>query len=46
MLTNHDMDSHSHFTCLLVGPPTLRRMKPDGLAALDQRIGPRYAMAP
>ncbi|MGH3798075.1 MAG: ExeA family protein [Pseudonocardiaceae bacterium] len=47
MLTNHDMDSHSPFACLLVGQPTLRRrMKPGALAALDQRIGLRYAMPP
>jgi type II secretory pathway predicted ATPase ExeA len=47
MLTNHDMDSHSPFACLLVGQPTLRRrMKLGTLAALDQRIGLRYAMPP
>lgn len=47
MLTNHDMDSSSPFACLLVGQPTLRRrMKLGVLAALDQRIGLRYAMAP
>jgi type II secretory pathway predicted ATPase ExeA len=47
MLTNHDMDSTSPFACLLVGQPTLRRrMKMGALAALDQRIGLRYAMAP
>lgn len=45
MLTNHNMDSTSPFTCLLVGQPTLRRrMKLGVLAALDQRIGLRYAM--
>jgi type II secretory pathway predicted ATPase ExeA len=45
MLTNHDMDSTSPFACLLVGQPTLRRrMKLGALAALDQRIGLRYAM--
>ena len=45
MLTNHDMDSSSPFACLLVGQPTLRRrMKLGVLAALDQRIGLRYAM--
>ncbi len=45
MLTNHDMDSQSPFACLLVGQPTLRRrMKLGALAALDQRIGLRYAM--
>jgi type II secretory pathway predicted ATPase ExeA len=47
MLTNHDMDSASPFACLLVGQPTLRRrMKMGALAALDQRIGLRYAMPP
>lgn len=47
MLTNHDMDSVSPFACLLVGQPTLRRrMKLGALAALDQRIGLRYAMPP
>jgi len=39
------MDSVSPFACLLVGQPTLRRrMKLGALAALDQRIGLRYAM--
>jgi type II secretory pathway predicted ATPase ExeA len=47
MLTNHDMDSTSPFACLLVGQPTLRRRIRLGvLAALDQRIGLRYAMPP
>jgi type II secretory pathway predicted ATPase ExeA len=47
LLTNHDMDSSSPFACLLVGQPTLRRrMKLGVLAALDQRIGLRYAMPP
>ncbi|MCA1675971.1 MAG: ExeA family protein [Actinobacteria bacterium] len=47
MLTNHDMDSASPFACLLVGQPTLRRrIKLGALAALDQRIGLRYAMPP
>ena len=46
MLTNHDMDSHSPFACLLVGQPTLRRRIKLGIfAALDQRITLRYAMA-
>ena len=46
-LTNHDLDSSSPFACLLVGQPTLRRrMKLGVLAALDQRIGLRYTMAP
>ena len=47
LLTNHDLDSSSPFACLLVGQPTLRRrMKLGVLAALDQRIGLRYAMPP
>jgi type II secretory pathway predicted ATPase ExeA len=47
MLTNHDMDSGSPFACLLVGQPTLRRkIKLGVLAALDQRIALRYALAP
>jgi type II secretory pathway predicted ATPase ExeA len=47
ILTNHDLDSSSPFACLLVGQPTLRRrMKLGVLAALDQRIGLRYAMPP
>jgi len=45
MLTNHDMDSGAPFATLLVGQPTLRqRMRLGVLAALDQRIGMRYAM--
>ena len=47
MLTNHDMDSHSPFACLLVGQPTLRRtMKLAVLAALEQRTALRYTMPP
>src|SRR6476620_5593615 len=47
LLTNHDLDASSPFACLLVGQPTLRRrMKLGVLAALDQRIGLRYAMPP
>jgi len=47
MLTSHDMDSGSPFAVLLVGQPTLRqRMRLGVLAALDQRIGMRYAMPP
>jgi type II secretory pathway predicted ATPase ExeA len=39
------MDSGSPFAVLLVGQPTLRqRMRLGVLAALDQRIGMRYAM--
>jgi type II secretory pathway predicted ATPase ExeA len=47
MLTNYDMDSRSPFACLLIGQPTLRRkIKLGILAALDQRIALRYALAP
>jgi type II secretory pathway predicted ATPase ExeA len=47
MLTNHDMDSGSPLATLLVGQPTLRqKMRLSTLAALDQRIGMRYAMPP
>jgi type II secretory pathway predicted ATPase ExeA len=43
MLTNHDMDAHSPFACLLLGQPTLRRrLRLGTLAALDQRIALRY----
>jgi type II secretory pathway predicted ATPase ExeA len=45
MLTNDQMDAASPLACLLIGQPTLRRMLRLGvLAALDQRIGLRYAM--
>jgi type II secretory pathway predicted ATPase ExeA len=45
MLTNADMDAVSPLACVLIGQPTLRRMIRLGvLAALDQRIGLRYAM--
>jgi type II secretory pathway predicted ATPase ExeA len=45
MLTNADMDAASPLACVLIGQPTLRRMIRLGvLAALDQRIGLRYAM--
>jgi type II secretory pathway predicted ATPase ExeA len=45
LLTNAEMDSHSPFSCLLVGQPTLRRrIKLGTFAALDQRITLRYAM--
>ena len=44
LLTGSEMDSRS-FACLLVGQPTLRRrIKLGAFAALDQRIGLRYAM--
>ena len=46
MLTNHDMDSGSPFAAVLVGQPTLRhRLRLGVLAALDQRIAVRYAIA-
>ena len=46
MLSNHDMDSGSPFAALLVGQPTLRqRLRLGVLAALDQRISVRYALA-
>lgn len=41
-LTNSEMDSHSPFACLLLGQPTLRRIKLGAFAALDQRIALRY----
>jgi type II secretory pathway predicted ATPase ExeA len=45
ILTNSEMDAASPLSCLLIGQPTLRRMLRLGvLAALDQRIGLRYAM--
>ena len=45
LLTNSEMDAASPLACLLIGQPTLRRMLRLGvLAALDQRIGLRYAM--
>src|SRR6266540_2618864 len=43
MLTNHDMDAHSPFACLLLGQPTVRRrLKIGTLAALDQRVALRF----
>src|SRR4249920_560473 len=46
MLTNHEMDSGSPFAALLIGQPTLRhRLRLGVLAALDQRISVRYALA-
>ena len=45
IMTSTDMDAASPPACLLIGQPTLRRMlRPGVLAALDQRIGLRYAM--
>jgi type II secretory pathway predicted ATPase ExeA len=46
MLTNHDMDSGAPFAAVLIGQPTLRqRLRLGVLAALDQRITVRYALA-
>jgi type II secretory pathway predicted ATPase ExeA len=46
MLTNHDMDSGSPFAAVLIGQPTLRhRLRLGVLAALDQRVSVRYALA-
>jgi type II secretory pathway predicted ATPase ExeA len=46
MLTNHNMDSGAPFAALLIGQPTLRqRLRLGVLAALDQRISVRYALA-
>ena len=43
MLTNHDLDSGSPLTVLLIGQPTLRRrLRVGDMAALDQRIALRY----
>lgn len=45
LLTNAEMDSASPFACVLVGQPTLRRrIRLGAFAALDQRIGIRFAM--
>ena len=46
LLTNHEMDSGSPFAVILVGQPSLRhRLRLGVLAALDQRIAVRYAIA-
>lgn len=46
MLTNHNMDSGAPFAAVLIGQPTLRqRLRLGVLAALDQRIAVRYALA-
>ncbi len=45
-LTNAGMDSVAPFALILLGQPTLRRRLPLGaFAALDQRVGLRYAMS-
>ena len=47
MLTSAQLDSASSLAVLLIGQPHLRAsMKLGVLAALDERIGVRYAMAP
>ena len=47
MLTSAQLDSASPLAVLLLGQPQLRAsMRLGVLAALDQRIGVRYAMAP
>ena len=46
MLTNHNMDSGAPFAAILIGQPTLRqRLRLGVLAALDQRVTVRYALA-
>ena len=43
MLTNHDLDSRSPLTILLIGQPTLkRRLRVGDMAALEQRVQLRY----
>ena len=43
MLTNHDLDSGSPLTIVLIGQPTLRRrLRAGDMAALDQRVALRY----
>jgi len=47
LLTSADMDSTSPFALVLVGQPTLRsRLRLGSFAALDQRVGLRYAIPP
>ncbi len=42
-MANSEMDSHSPFSCLILGQPTLRRrIRLGTFAALDQRIALRY----
>lgn len=46
-LSNDGMDAESRFSLILLGQPTLRRRLRLGcLAALDQRVGLRYQVAP
>ena len=43
MMTNHDLDSGSPLTIVLIGQPTLRRrLRLGDMAALDQRVQLRY----
>ena len=43
MLTNHDLDSGSPLTIILIGQPTLRRrLRVGDMAALDQRVQLRF----
>jgi type II secretory pathway predicted ATPase ExeA len=43
MMTNHDLDSRSPLTIVLIGQPTLRRrLRIGDMAALDQRVQLRY----
>jgi type II secretory pathway predicted ATPase ExeA len=43
MMTNHDLDSCSPLTIVLIGQPTLRRrLRVGDMAALDQRVQLRY----
>ncbi len=47
LLTNADFDSRSPFVGILLGQPTLsRRLRMGIFAALDQRIGVRFTLAP
>jgi type II secretory pathway predicted ATPase ExeA len=46
-LSNDAMDAESRFSLILLGQPTLRRrLRLGSLAALDQRVGLRYQVAP
>jgi type II secretory pathway predicted ATPase ExeA len=46
-LSNDGMDAESRFSLLLLGQPTLRRrLRLGAFAALDQRVGLRYSIAP
>jgi len=46
-LSNDGMDAESRFSLILLGQPTLRRrLRLGSFAALDQRVGLRYQVAP